>query len=155
MGLMDQLFNKKKEESDHTLIHSKVFTIIPPAIKSGEVFYFTTDSGTQYEVRLGKIKDSLNRVINFNVMNDEYADNEYAATNKGEIYSVVSTVIEILKMYIAEHPYIRGYEFTGEFKEENKGRATSIRTMFFCRALSRAFPEWHVSIEGNKGKLSK
>ena len=155
MSLFDRKRGRNENEDDVHFLHSRPYQIVPPAIPSGEVYYFTTDSGIEYEVRIGKIRDSLARVINFNVMNDEYADNEYAATNKGELYRVVSTVIIILTMYMGHHPYIRSYEFTGEFKDENKSKETSIRTLFFCRALRRAFPDWSVSIDKNKGKLSR
>ncbi|MFH2094089.1 MAG: hypothetical protein ABIJ16_00200 [Bacteroidota bacterium] len=153
MGIFDKIFGNKPKESERELLHHNIYTIVPPAIQSGEVYHFTTDSGVQYEVRLGKIKDSLARVINFNVLNDEYADNEYAATNKGEIFRVVATVIRIMEMYIEQHPYIRSYEFTGEHKEGQENRETSVRTLFFCRALRRAFAGSPVDITGNRGKL--
>jgi len=155
MGLFNKIYHHKDEQPQGNFLHSKPYSIIPPNIPSGEVYHFTTDSGLEYEVRVGKIKNSLSRVVNFNVLNDEYADNEYAATNKGEIYRVVSTVIEILKMYMNIHELVKQYEFSGEFKNENEGYETSIRTRFFCRGLARAFPTWDVRIESNHGVLSK
>lgn len=155
MGLFGKIFSHSDDSNKEGLLHSKPYKITPPNIPSGEVYHFTTDSGLEYEVRIGKIKDSLSRVINFNVLNDEYSDNEYAATNKGEIFRVVSTVIDILKMYISIHPLVRQYEFTGEFKPENENQTTSIRTKFFCRGLSRAFPDWDVKIQGNHGMLCR
>ncbi|GAB4283990.1 MAG: hypothetical protein Kow0068_08950 [Marinilabiliales bacterium] len=155
MSLFDR--NKRKNSefvtNSEKLLHNRPYNIIPPAIPSGEVYFFTTDSGVEYEVRIGKIKDSLSRVINFNVLNDEYEDNEYSMTNKGELYRVVVTVINILKMYMQHHPHVRSYEFTGEFKDKNDNGITSIRTRFFCRALKRAFPDKEIIIEKNKGVL--
>ncbi len=155
MSIFGKIFSQDDKSGQKNLLHSKPYKIIPPNIPSGEVYHFTTDSGLEYEVRIGKIKDSLSRVVNFNVLNDEYADNEYAATNKGEIYRVVATVIEILKTYINIHPLVKQYEFTGEFKPENEDKSTSIRTLFFCRGLSRAFTDWEVEIIGNHGILRK
>lgn len=154
MGIFDKIFHKNEKHLSAQPSNVEVYNIVPPSIPSGEVYHFTTGSGIEYEVRLGKIKDSLGRVINFNVLNDEYEDDEYAATNKGEIYKVVATVLEIMKMYMNTHPLIRTYEFTGEFKDENREKETSIRTRFFVRALIRTFPNSKVKIIGNRGIIT-
>ncbi|MBN2683581.1 MAG: hypothetical protein JXR58_13885 [Bacteroidales bacterium] len=154
MGFLKKIFGQSKPELEINPSNVQRFAIIPPSIPSGEVYFFTSASGVEYEVRFGKIKDTLARVVNFNVLNDEYADDEYAETNKGEIFKVVATVLDILILYMEQHPLVRSYEFNGEFKDDGHEKTTSIRTRFFCRALSRTFPGAKVWIEGNRGKIA-
>lgn len=152
MSFISNIFSSSlARESNERLIHPYTYTIQPPQIKAGRVYHFVTDSKVEYEVRFGKLKEALGSVVNFNVLNDEYDDNEYAITNKGEQYRVVATVAEIMHAYISENPLIRTYEFSGEHKPENKHRLTSIRTRFFYRTLLRVFaPTWKIKLAGNK-----
>ena len=63
-----------------------VYNIIRPAIPTGSVYYFTTDSAILYEVRFGRRQDNyLSSTIVFGVLNEEYEGEEYVVTNKGEI----------------------------------------------------------------------
>ncbi|HBS86754.1 MAG: hypothetical protein A2W91_12050 [Bacteroidetes bacterium GWF2_38_335] len=154
MSILGKIFSKKTDLKASEPSKVKVFDIIRPSISSGEVYHFTSDRGVEYEVRIGKITDTLERIINFNVLNDEYHDNEYATTNKGEIFKVVATVLEILAIYIENHPLVKSYEFNGEFKNKDREVETSIRTRFFCRALKRRFPKSKVEIIGNRGIIT-
>ena len=69
---------------------TNAFKIIPPAIPSAGIYFFTTDSGVKYEVRFGRRKDNiLHATIVFGVINDEYEGEEYVETNRGEVYRAV------------------------------------------------------------------
>ncbi len=68
------------------------YLIFPPAIKSGTIYSFCTDSGVDYEVRFGRKQNNiLNATIVFGVTNEEYDGEEYSITNKGEVYKVMAT----------------------------------------------------------------
>ena len=104
-----------------------------PSIASGSTYYFTTDSGLRYEVVFAKKRDNyLENIINFSVLNDEFED-EYSETNRGEVYRVIATVGEIVRIYHENHAYSHSYEFSGEFKDNNKDRTNSIRTLLYYR----------------------
>jgi hypothetical protein len=83
---------------------AETYSIISPEIPSGNIYFFVTDTGLEYEVRFGRKRDNfLGNVINFGVLNEEF-DNEYSLTNRGEIYRIISTVIEIVRKYHFQHP---------------------------------------------------
>jgi len=122
-----------------------------PEIKTGAAYYFRTDSDLRYEVLFAKKRDNyMENIINFSVLNEEY-DDEYSVTNRGEIYRVITTVIEIILIYHHNHPYSVSYEFSGEFKKENEHRTTSIRTLLYHRkAKEIVHPSWKIELSGNK-----
>ena len=122
-----------------------------PEIKSGAEYYFETGSGLRYQVLFAKKKSSyLENILNFSVLSEEYED-EYSETNRGEIYRVIATVVEIIRLYHSHHAYSISYEFSGEFKEGNDHRETSIRTLlYFRKAKEIMHPAWEIKIKGNK-----
>ena len=81
---------------------------------------------------------------------EEFED-EYSETNRGEIYRVISTVVEIIRLYHHHHAYSTSYEFSGEFKEGNVNRETSIRSLLYYRKAKEIMhPAWDIEISGNK-----
>jgi hypothetical protein len=122
-----------------------------PAIKSGNVYLFTTESGTQYEVRFARKKENLLHVtIAFGVLNDEYEGEEYAVTNKGEVFRVMSTVVEVMKIYMIEHPNIRIFEFTGEPTSKETENNANKRLNLYKRYLRDIFDSrWEFYPTGN------
>lgn len=122
-----------------------------PEIRSGAAYYFKTESGLRYQVLFAKKKQSyLEHIVNFSVLNEEFED-EYSETNRGEIYRVIATVVEIIRLYHENHSYSTSYEFSGEFKKGNENRETSIRTLLYYRkALDIIHPSWDIEMEGNK-----
>lgn len=127
-----------------------------PKIISGEAYYFNTESGLKYQVIFARKRDNyLENIVNFSVLNEEFED-EYSETNRGEIYQIIATVVEIVRTYHENHSYSVSYEFSGEFKEKNKGRETSIRTLlYFRKAKQILHPIWKISKEGNKVNISR
>jgi hypothetical protein len=122
-----------------------------PEIRSGSAYYFDTESGLRYQVLFARKKSSyLEHIVNFSVLNDEFED-EYSETNRGEIYRVIATVVEIIRLYHGIHSYATSYEFSGEFKKGNEGRETSIRSMLYYRkAREIIHSAWRIRMEGNK-----
>lgn len=105
------------------------YQIIAPAIPSGQVYQFTTDFDVEYEVRFGRKKENiLHSVFVFGVLNDEYDGEEYVLTNKGDVFRVIATISEVIKMYMKEHPNMQIFEFTGIFSETDLEEFPSQRT---------------------------
>jgi len=131
---------------------TSIYEIKRPEILSGGTYYFETDSGLVYQVTFGKKKKNyLGNILNFSVISDEYED-EYSETNKGEVYRIISTVTEIVRIFHENHPYSNSYEFSGEFKKTNDSPPVSIRTRMYFRSALRVIDGdiWDVSTEENK-----
>ena len=133
-----------------------IFKITPPAIESGYIYHFTTSSELLYEVRFARKADNaLAMVVNFSVLDDEF-DHEYSVTNRGELYSVIATVIEIIKMFHHQHNFTVSYEFSGEFKENEPKEVASIRSRLYFRYAQRVLnTNWKVITEANRVILRK
>jgi len=129
----------------------KHYPIQVPEIKSGAAYYFETESGLRYQVLFAKKKNSyLENIVNFSVLSEEF-DDEYSETNRGEIYRVIATLVEIIHIYHSNHAYSTSYEFSGEFKQGNENRKTSIRTLLYYRKAKEIMhPCWEIDIIGNK-----
>ena len=135
---------------------SNLYDIITPEIPTGDTYYFTTDSGLKYQVRFGKKRENyLGNIINFSVLSDEFED-EYSETNRGEVYRIIATVIEIVRIYHSHHSHSDTYEFTGEFKDDHEDQAASIRSRLYYRyALKLLNTSWSVHLEENKVVVTK
>ena len=133
------------------------YHIIPPVIKSGTVYSFTTDSGVNYEVRFGRKQNNiLNATIVFGVTNEEYDGEEYSVTNKGEVYKVMATIVEVVRKYKEEHPNINLFEYTGEQSEIEKSKNRNIRLALYNRYIRRVFDnKWVVDNKENKVIIKK
>jgi len=133
------------------------YEIIPPAITSGSVYHFITDSDTKYEVRFARKKDNLlHATIAFGVLNEEYDGEEYAETNQGEVYRVMNTIVEVVKIYISEHPNIRTFEFTGQPTPKEDDNNASKRINLYKRYLKNIFDErWEYIPSGNHMIISR
>lgn len=133
------------------------YSIIAPAIPSAGVYYFTTDSGIQYEVRFGRRQDNiLHATIVFGVINDEFDGEEYVVTNRGEVWRVMNTIVKIIKMFMAEHPKIVSYEFTGIPKEGEDEEKSSQRTLLYKRYLPIIFESgFDFHFKGNSALVTR
>ena len=135
---------------------AKIYPIEVPEIQTGDTYYFTTESGLKYQVRFGKKRDNyLGNIVNFSVLSDEFED-EYSETNRGEVYRIIATVIEIVRIYHSFHIHSDTYEFTGEFKDSKDKQTASIRTRLYYRYAQKILnPEWKPYLEGNKVIVKK
>lgn len=135
----------------------ETYKIIPPPIASAGVYFFTTDSGMIYEVRFGRRQDNiLHATIVFGVINEEFDGEEYVVTNKGEVFRVMTTIVKIVKMFMAEHTKIMCYEFTGIPKEGEDETKTSKRNLLYKRYLPRIFETgWDFNFTGNSAIVTR
>lgn len=133
-----------------------IYEIIKPNIPTGQVYHFSTEFGVEYEVRFARKKENiLHAVIAFGVLNEEYEGEEYALTNKGDVWKVMRTIITIISIYGEKHPNTQVYEFTGVLKE-GEDNEMSQRTKLYLRYLPMIFDKtWLITIEGNKIVVSK
>jgi hypothetical protein len=116
------------------------YNIIAPAIKTAGVYYFNTDNDIHYEVRFGRRQDNiLHATIVFGVTNDEFEGEEYTVTNKGELYRVMTTIVKVVKIFMAEHPKMLIYEFTGLAKDHEPEDKLTSRINLYKRYLPRIF----------------
>lgn len=130
----------------------KEYKITLPAIRSGGVYLFVTDSGIEYEVRFGRKQDNiLMTTIVFGVTNDEYGGEEYVETNRGEIYRVMATIMRIIRLFMAEHPNIISYEFTGLAREDESEATNTTRIRLYNRYMEQVFDSsWRIELNGDK-----
>jgi hypothetical protein len=131
------------------------YKIIPPAISSAGLYFFTTDSGIKYEVRFGRRKDNiLKATIVFGVINDEFDGEEYIVTNKGELYRVMETICEVIRMFMAEHHKMISYEFTGLGRESESEDKANARINLYHRYAKRIFDKnWKMEFQGTSSIL--
>jgi hypothetical protein len=129
----------------------------PPAISSGSIYLFNTESGLEYEVRFARKKDNiLHATVAFGVLNEEFGGEEYAVTNRGEVFQVMSTLVAIVRKYMEEHPNLHTVEFTGEPKENETSEMPTQRLLLYNRYLKHIFsPEWKYFQQGNKMVVKK
>ena len=128
------------------------YKIVPPAIASAGLYFFTTDSGIKYEVRFGRRKDNiLKATIVFGVINDEYEGEEYVVTNRGELYRVMETISSVIKTFMKEHPKMISYEFTGLARDNESEQKSSARINLYFRYAKRIFADkcWKIEFTAN------
>jgi hypothetical protein len=136
---------------------STIYDIKRPDIESGSTYYFQTASGLTYQVTFGKKKNNyLGNILNFSVLSEEYED-EYSETNRGEVYAIIRTMIEIVRIYHENHPYSNSYEFSGEFKDDRDADKTSIRSKLYFREAQRVIDQnnWNLCLAENKVILTR
>ncbi len=134
-----------------------VFPITYPRIPSGQIYTFTTTKEVEYEVRFARKKDNpLHVSLVFGVLNEEYDGEEYVLTNKGEIYSVMATIVEIVKSYFKEHPHTQIFEFSGEPTADEKTKIPQKRLNLYERYVNKLFDNsWAKIRQGNQIILLK
>lgn len=134
-----------------------MYSIEAPAIKTGNIYYFTTTSGIRYEVRFGRKRDQpLCATIVFGVVNNVYSDEEYKLTNRGEVWQVMDTIVNIVDAFKKEHNGICRYEIYALEKEGESEDEMGSRMNLYTRFIPRLFnPDWEVQIENNRAMITK
>jgi hypothetical protein len=137
--------------------YKDILPIEYPNIPSAGVYYFNTKSGLRYEVRFGRLQDNiLHANIVFGVINDEFEGEEYVATNRGEVYQVMNTIVEIVKNYMKEHSKVNIYEFNAVGREGETENVENARMALYRRFLPKIFDDgWKFKIDGNFALVTK
>lgn len=136
---------------------SVLYPIVRPAISSAGLYFFTTDTGIEYEVRFGRRQDNiLHATIVFGVINDEFDGEEYVETNRGEVFRVMNTISEVVRIFMQEHPKMVCYEFTGIPKEGETEDKSSQRSLLYRRYLPQIFDDnWELKFNGNNAIVTR
>ena len=134
------------------ILYKNILPIEFPAIPSAGVYYFNTKSSLRYEVRFGRLQDNiLHTNIVFGVINEEFEGEEYITTNRGEVYQVMNTIVEIIKNYMTEHT-----KFNAIGREGEDGKIENARMCLYKRFLPKIFSQdWKFKIEGNIALVTK
>lgn len=137
--------------------YQNILPIEYPNIPSAGVYYFNTKSGLRYEVRFGRLQDNiLHANIVFGVVNDEFEGEEYVTTNRGEVYQVMNTIVEIVKNYMKEHAKVNVYEFNAVGREGEDENTENARMALYRRFLPKIFEQgWKFKIDGNFALVQK
>jgi len=140
-----------------SILYKNILPIEFPAIPSAGVYYFNTKSSLRYEVRFGRLQDNiLHTNIVFGVINEEFEGEEYITTNRGEVYQVMNTIVEIIKNYMTEHTKVNVYEFNAIGREGENGKIENARMCLYKRFLPKIFSQdWKFKIEGNIALVTK
>lgn len=143
-----------------------IFTIELPPIRSAGVYYFNTTSGLRYEVRFGRRQDNiLHCTIVFGVINEEFEGEEYVTTNRGEVYKVMNTIVEIVKDFMLQHLKVNIYEFNAIDRDDEETHFNDLtrnkikgnaRLKLYKRYLPKIFNnDWKVDFELNNAIVTK
>ena len=137
--------------------YKNILRIEYPNIPTAGLYYFNTNSGLRYEVRFGRLQDNiLHANIVFGVVNDEFEGEEYVETNRGEVFQVMNTIVEIVKNYLKEHPKVSVYEFNAVGRENEDEGKENARMSLYRRFLPKIFgKEWTFQIKGNFALVTK
>ena len=119
-------------------------------------YAFTTDKGTEYEVTFTPIKNIFSYNVAFGVLNDEFEGEDYVITNRGEVFSVMQTIIEVLKAFKLENLHVKEVVFSGEPRSDEDENMLSKRSKIFLRYVHLLQEEWvkEINIQGNRISLT-
>jgi hypothetical protein len=134
------------------------YTIQKPRIKSGSKYLFVTDFGIEYEVVFVRQRANVfHYTVAFGVLNDEFNGDEYLITNKGDVFKVITTIVEVLRLFLAEHPNITDFDFTGIDELSSSPFIMARRTKIYIGYLRLVFPaeKWDYKVELNTVKIKR
>ncbi len=119
-------------------------------------YAFTTPLGTQYEVYFTQIKNIFSYNVAFGVLNEEFEGDDYVMTNRGEVFRVIVTLVEILKAFKIENPHVRHVSFSGEPGKNEPEHVLSKRSRVFLRYAEQLKQDWvsDITVDVNKVVLT-
>lgn len=102
---------------------------------------FETDSGLNYRLDLDiqegdEDKDSA--IVSFGVMDDDYFVDYDVTTNKGELYRIMATVVDILKDFIKNNKDIKYLQFTADKGGLQKSQRSNLYLAYINKHLPGA-----------------
>ena len=98
-----------------------------------KLYEFVTDLGTHYEVMF-EIEEDFSKDEEWESMNIEFGVDEKdgggvsykVETNKGEVFRVMATIVDITKKILKERKNIKTLTFTGSKKGEDDNRRNNL-----------------------------
>ena len=126
-------------------------------------YVFQTDSETPYDMTIVVMEGDKERdsaLVNFGVMKsytpdgetygDYYVDYD-TTTNKGELYKVMATVVDILKDFIKNNQEVKYIQFD---TTKGKEKDSNIRVDLYTRYIQKHLPNAKVQTDSNRGHES-
>lgn len=104
-------------------------------------YVFETNSGLAYKLSIDVLEGDEERdsaVVSFGVMDDEYFVDYNINTNRGELYRVMATVVDILKDFTNKNKDIRYLEFTADKGGMQKSQRSNLYTAYIKKHLPGA-----------------
>ena len=137
------------------------YTILPykktPWYHSGDSigteYEFKTKSGQFYEVSLGIINNQSTLSIDFFIevetkQGPKLSNSEIS--NKGDLYDLLATIMDIIKKAIKKYPKIKYIEYIPEKSKKEKNYAGNKRDIAYRYFLKKEFPNTEFSSNGKK-----
>lgn len=121
--------------------------------KFREYHEFETDLGTKYEVALDFHEDMSKEgewtvlTISFGIIDKEGYLNNVVVTNKGEMFRVMATIVDLTKNVIKKNKNIKSLEFTGS---KNKGDNDRRRNNIYMAYIKKHLKAKNVEDDGNQ-----
>ncbi len=103
--------------------------------QNGLDYYFTTQDGDNYVVGITPASDTR-IAIDFGI-SDEEGDIGFQETNKGEVYKIIATVVDIVKNYLNQHPEIEVISWSSIAKTGEKKIGDTQRDKLYKLVVKR------------------
>jgi len=104
-----------------------------------ENYEFTTDSGVEYHMGINFDDEALDAIMSFGVSSingEKYEKGLEGVVNRGEIYRVMATIMNIIKDWLSKHPKTRSFFFEAVQSYENDDR----RLNLYYTYMKKNFP---------------
>ena len=121
------------------------------------LYEFVTDLGTHYEVMF-EIEEDFSKDEPWEFMNIEFGVDEKdgggvsykVETNKGELFRVMATIVDITKNILKERKNIKTLTFSGSKKDEDDNR----RNKLYMAYIKKHIPNVkNVEVDGSEVKV--
>ena len=121
------------------------------------LYEFVTDLGTHYEVTF-EIEEDFSKDEPWEFMNIEFGVDEKdgggvsykVETNKGEVFRVMATIVDITKKILKERENIKQLTFTGSKKDEDDNRRNNLYMAYIKKHVPNIK---NVEVDGSEIKV--
>jgi hypothetical protein len=123
-----------------------------PNLPSENRYSFVTSKGTKYEVQFArKEKNFLYAIVSFGVIDFNDMEEPYLLTNEGDVFKVMETISEIIRIFIASRPNIRTIEFTALSAADESNEIENKRMRLYKRYIPKIFDlnKWNFEAKTN------
>ncbi len=103
-----------------------------------------------------KAKNTLYAFIVFGVLNGDSEGEEYVSTNNGDVFRVMNTIAEIVRIFMKEHPKMMAYEFNAIANAHEMSKSINSRMLLYKRFLPKIFDSsWTFNINGSNALVER
>lgn len=148
LKLFEELINEIGDASAKPYKHR-----LQKKTESYEYHEFETDLGTKYEVTLDFHEDMSKEgewtvlTIHFGVIDEDGYLTSTVVTNKGELFRVMATIVDLTKKVLKKNKNIKSLEFTGA---KNKGVNDNRRNNIYMAYIKKHLKVKNIEDDGNQ-----